>query len=280
MYDLKGKIALVTGAAGKRGFGRAIALRLATEGADVTVVDKFVIPPRDEDLTGDWKGLDSVVDEIKVLGCQALAITCDIALSNEVDKMIKEVLAKFGQIDVLVNNAGVLARGTIDNITDEIWNANISVNLTGTFFCSRTIAREMIKRDKGGRIINISSQLGKFGIAEGHIGYCASKFGVIGLTQALAFELAPYGITVNAVCPGMADTDSSSEFYKTEAQREGISKGEFTTRLFTKRIADIPLRRLTTPEDVANMVAFLASRETDYITGQSINVNGGRLMAH
>ena len=280
MTDLAGKVALVTGAASERGFGRAIALTFAKEGADVAVADKSYMPHHLDGLAADWKGLESVVKEIEAFGRRALGITCDITRSHEVNSMVEEASNTLGEVDILVCNAGVQARGTIDVITDEIWDTNISVNLTGTFFCCREVARRMIKRGEGGKIINISSQLGKFGMGEGHIGYCASKFGIIGLTQTLALELARYGITVNAVCPGMADTDISNEFYEHEARRLDISKKEFTTELFAKRLPDIPLGRLTMPEDVGDMVSFLASKKASYITGQSINVNGGRFMAH
>jgi len=280
MTDLADKVALVTGVASERGFGRAIALTLAREGADVAVADKSTLPHHLDGLAADWKGLESVAREIEALGRRALAITCDITRSHDVNSMVEEASDNLGEIDILICNAGVQARGPIDVITDDIWNANISVNLTGTFFCCREIARRMIRRGKGGKIINISSQLGKFGMGEGHIGYCASKFGIIGLTQTLALELAGYGITVNAVCPGMADTDIQSEFYEDEARRLGVSKKEFTAELFAKRLPDIPLGRLTMPEDVAYMVSFLASKKADYITGQSLNVNGGRFMAH
>jgi meso-butanediol dehydrogenase/(S,S)-butanediol dehydrogenase/diacetyl reductase len=279
MYNLSGKVALVTGVAGKRGFGRAIAVRLAKDGADVVVVDKFKIPPRDEDLAENWKGIDGVVHEIKGLGRQALALTCDISRSDEVDRMVNETLEKFGRIDILVNNASVHIKGSIESITDEVWYQNISTNLTGTFFCSRAVSREMMKRKIRGRIINIASLSGKRAVAK-DVAYCASKFGVIGVTQSIALELAPYGILVNAICPALANTDIGSEMFKREAQREGIRPEDARQREFNKRIPSIPLGRLTAVEDVANTVAFLASEEAEFITGQSINVCGGSLTAH
>lgn len=277
---LEGKIALVTGSAGKQGFGRAIAHRLARDGANIVLVDKYTVLSRDNELHPGWRGLDAVVGEVQSLGRHALAITCDITESSEVDKMVEHALDDFGQIDILVNNAGVHIFGTIDNISDEIWEANLSVNLTGTFFCSRAVAREMMKRGQGGKIVNISSIFGKIGVGGGNMAYCASKFGVVGLTQSLAIELAPYNITVNAVCPGLADTEYAIEHFREQAQQEHITAEKVKEQLFKSRIASIPLGRLTLPEDVANMVAFLVSNESDLITGQSINVNGGELMAH
>jgi len=280
MPGLTGKVAIVTGAGGKRGFGRAIANRLAKEGADIVVVDKFTVPPRDEDLAGDWKGIDSVADEIQALNRQALAITCDITKSKDVDRMVKETVTNFGKVDILVNNAGLHIYSSIQDISDEIWDSHLAVNLTGTFFCSRAVAREMVQRGEGGRIINIASLLGKVGMGNGQTAYCASKFGVVGFTQSLALELASHNILVNAVCPALTATDIHSDAFKAEAEREGISEQEIRTRMQEKIAAQIPLGRLGTLEDIANMVVFLASDEASFITGQSINVNGGLLTAH
>ncbi|MFC1908670.1 SDR family NAD(P)-dependent oxidoreductase [Chloroflexota bacterium] len=279
MYNLTGKVALVTGAASKRGFGRTIANRLATEGADVIITSRSTVSSHDEDCTRDWKGLDSLVEEIQALGRRTLAITCDITKSDQVNRMVKEAIEKFGQIDILVNNAGVHLFGKIENVTDEIWNTCIAINLSGTFFCSRAVAREMIKRNNGGRIINISSIAGKQGVGFGDSAYCASKFGVTGLTQSLALELATYGIVVNAVCPTLADTDIGIDRHKKQSQSEGVSLQEVKDRLFNSKIQSIPLGRLTNGNDIAKAVAFLASEEANFITGQSINVSGGELTA-
>ncbi|MFC1971673.1 SDR family NAD(P)-dependent oxidoreductase [Chloroflexota bacterium] len=280
MYDLIRKVALVTGAASRRGFGRAIATRLAREGADVVVIGRASSLSRNKEIKEGWSGLEAVVDEIRALGREALAITCNITRSDEVDKVVKYAISNFGKVDILVNNAGVHTFGRIDVISNEVWDANLSVNLTGTFFCSRAVARDMMERGQGGKIINIASVYGKMGSGSGSTGYSASKFGVIGLTQSLALELAPYNINVNSICPTLADTDMSWEHDEEEARQSGISIQEAREKLFQKRIATIPLRRLVTSEDVANMVAFLASNQADFITGQSINVDGGFLMAH
>ncbi|MFC1958014.1 SDR family NAD(P)-dependent oxidoreductase [Chloroflexota bacterium] len=280
MYDLTGKIAIVTGAGGRRGFGRAIAKRLAKDGADIVVIDKFALQLRDKDLTDGWKGIESVADEIKALNRQALAITCDITNSEEVDRMVKDTVAEFGGIDILVNNAGLHIYSSIQDISDEIWESHLAVNLTGTFYCSRAVVQEMMQRGEGGRIINIASLLGKVGMGNAQTAYCASKFGVVGFTQSLALELASHNILVNAVCPALADTDIHNDAFNEEAEREGISVQEIRTRMHDEVIPQIPLGRLTTAGDIANMVAFLASDEASFITGQSINVNGGLLTAH
>lgn len=280
MYNLTGKVAIVTGVSGRRGFGRAIAGALARDGADVAIVDKFALPQREEDLADGWQGLNSVSDEIKSIGRRSLPLVCDISHSDEVSRLMEQVLAEFGRIDLLVNNAGVHLFGGIESITDEIWNKNISVNLTGTFYCSRAAARIMIKQNNGGNIINIASVQGKEGTGNGDGAYCASKFGVVGLTQSLALELAPHGIRVNAVCPGRADTDITNDHYRSLAQSGGISVQEVRKKLIASRISSIPLGRLATTEDVSNLVAFLASEESDFITGQAINVCGGLLVAH
>jgi NAD(P)-dependent dehydrogenase (short-subunit alcohol dehydrogenase family) len=280
MYKSAGKVALVTGAAKKHGIGCAIAVRLAKEGADIAVLDKALVLPGDTESIEGWEGLKSVVSEIQALGCRAVAVTCDITDSSQVDRAVQDIVKKFGQIDILVNNAGIQIICKFLDLKDEIWGAHLMVNLTGTFFVSRAVAKEMVRRGAGGRIINIASQLGKSGSGDGRAAYCASKFGVIGLTQCLALELSPHHILVNSVCPGLTDTDLSADFYRSQAQREGISEKEVRRRTTEQFISHVPLGRLGTVEDVANIVAFLSSEEANFITGQSINVNGGMIVAH
>jgi len=279
MYDLTGKVALVTGAASKLGFGRAIANRLAREGADVVVVDRIAVLPHDEGSGGDWKGLDSIVDEIKALGRRALAATCDISKSEEVDEMVNKAVTGLGKVDILVNNAGVHMYSGLLKHSDEVWNKILAVNLTGTFYCARAVARQMVQRGEGGRIINVGSLWSKVALSGGQAAYCASKFGVIGLTQSLALELAPHNILVNTVCPALTDTNLHSRDFKADAEREGINEQEVRNRMHEPIAARVPLGRLGTTEDLANMVAFLASDEASFITGQSINVNGGLFTA-
>jgi NAD(P)-dependent dehydrogenase (short-subunit alcohol dehydrogenase family) len=276
---LSGKAAIVTGAGGRRGIGRAIALRLAREGADVAVVDKSEILSQDAEQDNSWKGISSVAAEIQALGRRGIAIVCDISRSEDVDAMVTETISKLGKIDILVNNAGVHIYAGIKDITNEVWDKHLAVNLTGTFYCSRAVVREMVARGAGGRIINIASVQGKTGVGDRQLAYSVSKFGVIGMTQCLALELAADKILVNSVCPTLTDTDLHYDAFKASAERQGTNIQEPRKRLNEIILNRVPLGRLGMPEDIASMVAFLASDEAVFITGQSINVNGGQFTA-
>jgi NAD(P)-dependent dehydrogenase (short-subunit alcohol dehydrogenase family) len=263
VYNLDGQVAIVTGAA--NGIGRAIALRLAKEGAQIVAADL------------DGKGADHLVQEIISSGQHGLAVQMDVSIEKDVERMLKAALDKFGQIDVLVNNAGVGTTGLIINHTVDDWETSMRVNLKGTFLCSRAVAKEMIPRKKG-RIVNIASISGKQG-EEFIGGYSASKFGVIGLTQVLAKELARYQITVNAVCPGYLWTpmwESLANWFKESFPSLADKSPQ---EIFENRVKSVtPLRRPQTPEDIASLVAFLVSEEARNITGQAINVDGGAVM--
>ncbi|MFC1926450.1 SDR family NAD(P)-dependent oxidoreductase [Chloroflexota bacterium] len=281
MYNLNGKVALVTGAASKPGFGHAIAIRLAQEGADIVVVDKDLPPDglsEDDHIEG-WQGLVSVAEEIETLGRKALAIKTDITDSQQVRDMAAKTLEQFDNVDILVNNAGIREPlAPIIEFDEQTWNRILAVNLNGTFLCSKYVAKAMVERDKGGKIINVSSLVGKMGAKEMGA-YVASKFGIIGLTQTLALELAPFKINVNALCPAMSPTNLSvGSQVRTEARSKGISIEEATSQVYAALIPQVPLGRVTKQEDMANMVAFLASSESDYLTGLAISVTGGMLM--
>jgi NAD(P)-dependent dehydrogenase (short-subunit alcohol dehydrogenase family) len=247
---LDGKTGIVTGA--RRGIGRAIALALAREGANVVVSD---ISRED---------CQKVVDEIKRTGRKGLAVKCDVSSSDDVEDMGKRAVAEFGRVDILVNNAGIIAYKPFLELTDEDWDKTLSVNLKGQFLCARAAARDMVK-NKGGRIINIASiSSGGCGIAFPLIAhYTASKGGVVALTGALALELTPQGINVNAICPGAIDTD--------------MAKGAKESGQLEQVLARIPKRRLGQPEEIANLAVFLASGESDYISGAAIVIDGGWL---
>lgn len=242
---LNGKIALVTGAA--KGIGRAIALALAAEGAVVVV-----------NYNGSREQAEQTVEEIKALGADGCAYQCNVADTEAALAMVKEVTARYGRLDILVNNAGVTRDNLIMKMSEEDFDAVINANLKGCFNTIKAASRQMLKQ-RAGRIINITSVSGILGNA-GQANYAASKAGIIGLTKTMARELASRGITVNGVAPGFVDTDMT--------QKLPDSVKETAT-------AQIPLGHFGKPEDIANMVAYLASEKAAYITGQIIRVDGG-----
>lgn len=275
MYDLKGKVAIVTGAGRDLGIGRATALRLARDGADVAVADLC----RDfEEFPGyglgTWEGLEKRAEEIKALGARALPVRVDVTDAVLVDQMVAQTLETFGRLDILVNNAGgAPGPGPVVWMEEAAWTKTLAINLTGTFLCSRAAARVMAEQGQGGKIINVSSAAGKRG-SPFLSAYSAAKGGVILFTQALALELAGNNIQVNAVCPGQVDTELQRWGWGLQAWAQNLSYDE----VVRKAIEEIPLGRLEQPEDVANLVAFLASSDSDYMTGQAINVTGGQVM--
>jgi 3-oxoacyl-[acyl-carrier protein] reductase/meso-butanediol dehydrogenase/(S,S)-butanediol dehydrogenase/diacetyl reductase len=279
MATLTGRVAMLTGAGGERGFGRAIARRLAAEGADLVLTD--VAPTglsavAAKPATG-WGGLEAVAAEVTQQGRRALTALMDVRSAAQIDAVVARAGETFGKIDILVNNAGApwgRDRAPVVELDEEAWDTVLDTNLKGTFLTARAVARAMLERRVRGRIVNMASQWGKRGGAQ-RAAYCASKFGVIGLTQALALELAAAGITVNAVCPGAADTDRLDHLGRTP-------EGGYDAALRAQRIAEqgraIPVGRLATADDVVAVVAFLVSDAADYLTGQAINVTGGAVM--
>ena len=272
MYDLKSKVAIVTGVGGEHGIGRAIALRLAKEGADVVVSDLIANPKK----SSTWAGLPSVVEEIECLGRKAIAIEADISNSAHVDRLVQGTIQQFGHIDILVNNAGSAAgpdRVPIVELEEEIWDQVQRINVKGTFLCCKAVAKELIKQGHGGKIINMSSIAGTKGISR-FGAYCASKFAVRGLTQSLAKELGEYGIQVNAICPGMVVTERFYGIAEALAP-EGVETEDFLNEIEKESISNTPLGRVATTNDVAKIAAFLASSESDFNTGMSFTVDGG-----
>jgi meso-butanediol dehydrogenase/(S,S)-butanediol dehydrogenase/diacetyl reductase len=263
LYNLQQQVAIVTGAAS--GIGRAIALRLSREGAAVAAADR------------DGKAADHLAREITETGNRALAVQMDVSAEKDAERMVKETQERLGPVDILVNNAGVGTPGLIINQSVEDWEKNMSVNVRGTFLCSREVAQGMILRKKG-RIVNIASISGKQG-EEFIGGYSTSKFAVIGLTQVLARELARYQIRVNAVCPGYIWTPMWENLAQWFRESFPSLADKSPQEIFENRVKSVtPLRRPQTPDDIASLVAFLVSEEARNITGQSINVDGGAVM--
>ena len=278
MYDLSGKVAIVTGAGGRNGIGRAIANRLAQEGADVVVTDvpQSVEAIRPEDRNAGWQGLPSVVTEIQAQGRQSLGLFSDVSDSAQVDDMVSQTLERFGHIDILVNNAGSRPgrdRVLVVDLEEDAFDEVMRVNVRGTYLASRAVARHMVERGGPGKIIIISSGAGKRGIAR-YAAYCASKFALVGFTQALAQEMAAHNVNVNAICPGLVDTERV-DFIAAALVAEGQSAEEHRAMMVRERNTRVPLGRIAVGGDIARMAAFLSSAESDYITGLSISVSGG-----
>ena len=277
MYNLNGKVALVTGAGGKNGIGRAIATRLAQEGADVAVNDITEHPYTTDQR--DWQGLPDLVREIEAMGRRAISVVADVGDAEQVRQMVDQTVAHFGKIDILVNNAGTIAgkdRLPVVDLAEEDWDRVQRVNVKGVFLCSQAVARHLIAQGTGGKIINMSSVTGKRGSAR-FAAYSASKFAVIGFTQCLAQELAPYQVNVNAICPGLVDTERMGHLASV-LMPDTLSADDQLTEYTRRSEAAVPLGRLAEGTDVAKMAAFLASDEAAYLTGVSITVSGGTVM--
>lgn len=245
---LQGKNALVTGAS--RGIGRSIALELAKQGANVAI-----------NYAGSEEKAQNVVEELEQLGVKSFKVQADVANEEDVKAMIKEVVGQFGSLDILVNNAGITRDNLLMRMKEDEFDQVINTNLKGVFQCTKAVSRQMMKQ-KSGRIVNVASIVGVSG-NPGQANYVAAKAGVIGLTKSTAKEFASRNILVNAVAPGFISTDMTDEL--TEEQKEGM-------------LAMVPLAKLGEPEDVAKVVRFLASDDANYITGQTIHIDGGMVM--
>ena len=243
--DFTGKVAIVTGSG--RGIGKAIAVKLAENGATLVIND-----------VGDSAPAEQTVSEIKNLNRQAMAVMADVSSSTDVSKMMETAVAAYGKVDILVNNAGITRDQLTMKMTDEEWDKVLAIDLKSVFLCTRAVLRPMLKQ-RSGRIISMSSVVGIIGNA-GQANYAAAKAGIIGFTKTIAKEVASRGITVNAVAPGFIDTPMTQVL--PEERKQAFMN-------------NIPLGYLGTPRDIAETVAFLASEEARYITGQVISVDGG-----
>ncbi len=257
--DLTNQVALVTGAA--QGIGKASAIALAEAGADVIVADI------------DRAKAEATAKTITEGQRRAIAVQVDVGDLHEIDRMVRESLAAFGQIDILLNNAGVTRRADIMDITEADWDRIHRVNAKGVFFCLQRVAQEMISR-RNGRIINIASIAGKGYVGASNVAYAASKGAVIAMTKLAALQLGKHNINVNAICPGVTRTALSDANLAVAAQQQGVTLEEMERR----RADVIPLKRANDPEDIAAMVVFLASSGARNITGQSFNVDGGLIL--
>jgi 3-oxoacyl-[acyl-carrier protein] reductase/meso-butanediol dehydrogenase/(S,S)-butanediol dehydrogenase/diacetyl reductase len=281
MPGLKGKVALITGAGGMKGVGRATALKLAQNGADLVLTD-VLHKPQDihpSEVPAGWHGLESVAGEVRAFEGRCLTVPCDLGHSEQIAALVKQAIDHFGRIDILVNNARAIIgrdRVPVTELAEDVWNHFIAINTTAVFLLTKIVAREMVRQGKGGRIINIASNASKQASAMG-TAYSASKFAVLGITQASALDLAAYGITVNAVCPGPINSNRLSYWEQAKAEEQGIPLEEFRAKIVEAAARATPLGRIAEPEDIANIVAFLASDEASFITGQAYNVNGGLL---
>ncbi len=266
---LSGKVAVVTGAGRHRGIGRHIALALARQGADVVVTGSGRSPdafPEEERAMG-WQDVDSVADEIRALGRRALPLVVDVLDATDVSKLVAETRGEFGRIDILVNNAAA-GRGNdrvpLVNLEESEWRRVIDTNLTGTFLVTKAVGQALIEQGEGGRIINISSIAGRQGMPM-FGAYATTKAGLILFTQVLAMEMAAHGVNVNCVCPGLISTYRMEDVTRPGPLRDAVMR-------------TIPLGREGEPAEIGQLVAFLAGPDAGYIHGQTINIDGGRVM--
>lgn len=255
MLDLKNKVVIITGAG--RGMGKSHALKLAKAGAKVVVSDIFL------------KDCQKVVKKIKKEKGKALAVKCDVSKKEEVEEMVRKTVGKWGRVDILVNNAGICQFKPFLELTEEEWDRTLNINLKGYFLCAQAAAKEMAKKKSGGGggvIINIASvAMGQQGVGFPNIAhYCASKGGIIGLTEALAMELASYNIRVNAISPGMIETPMIDPVKK-------------DPKMMKAMLARVPMHRAGKPEEVSDLVLFLASDKSSYMTGSTVVIDGGWL---
>jgi 3-oxoacyl-[acyl-carrier protein] reductase/meso-butanediol dehydrogenase/(S,S)-butanediol dehydrogenase/diacetyl reductase len=269
MKPLEGKVAIITGAGRLRGIGRATAVALAADGADIVVTGTGRDPstfPEDEKAAG-WRGIESTAAQVREQGRRCLPLQAEARSADAAAHVASAALAELGRIDILVNNAAV-GRGAdrvpLTELSEDIWRSVLDVKLTGSFLMTRAVLPSMIARGQGGSIINISSIAGKRGTPK-TAAYCTANFGLQGFTQALAIELAPSKIRVNAVCPGLTATSRMDDFRKEQDWENYIQR-------------TVPLGRAAEDHELARFIAWLCGPDASYITGQSLNFDGGVVM--
>ena len=256
--ELEGQVAIVTG--GGRGIGRATALEVARLGAAVVVAEL------------DEGSAKRTAEEVSALGRASLALAVDVTRRADLDRMVRETLDRFGRIDVLVNNAGIYRAAATLDVTEDHWDAIMTINAKAVFFTTQTVLPVMI-RQRRGTVVSLASMAGKIG-SRTNLPYNASKAAVVSMTKSLALAHAADGIRVNCVCPGFVETDMWTKVAAEQGALLGMTAAEFTKA----RLGTVPLGRMETPEDVANVIGFLASSKSAYMTGQAISVDGGLVM--
>ncbi|MFT3797488.1 SDR family NAD(P)-dependent oxidoreductase [Microbacterium sp.] len=269
MKPFDGRVALVTGAGAQRGIGRSTAVELAAQGARVVVSGRW----HDYAPDAPWRGVHSVVEEIRAAGGEAVAIHADVASEASVEALVHETVQEWGGLDIVVNNAAARREGPVAaswELPLSEWQEQLDVNLTGVFLVCKAAIPHLLRRSNG-RIVNVSSLSARIPLRQ-RAGYSASKHGLTGLTRVLAAELAPHAITVNAVCPGVIETDRSA----TSAQ---VTEAGAATKWSDFAASTVPAARVGSPEEVADLITFLASERAAYITGQAINIDGGWVMS-
>ena len=270
MGELDDKVAIVTAAGRYRGIGRCTALALARMGADIVVTgtgrDPSTYP--DDEVEMGWRDIEGTAEQVRETGRRCLSLVVDVTKSDQVQTMVDRTLAEYGRVDILVNNAASPRgpdRVAVVDLDEEVFRWTLEVKVIGTFLCSRAVARVLMSQGQGGKIVNISSVIGKTGPVNA-AAYAASNAAVHGFTMSFAREMSAHNVNVNTICPGTIDTVRNDVMGRDDVWREAISR--------------IPLERAGTPEEIGDCVAFLCTGSASYIQGQSINVNGGLVMEH
>lgn len=277
-FEFEGKVVFVTGAGGLRGIGRATALRMARDGAEVALLDRPWADdqrPLDEQERG-WKGIRSVATEIEALGRRAITIDADVSIERDVQAAVATTVLQLGRIDYLVSNAGSRPgadRAAIVDVPEEAFRHVLDVNLLGSFFCCKAVGRHFLERGGEGAVVLVSSEVGRAAKPK-LAAYSASKFALVGLAQSFALEMAAHGVRVNAICPGTID-NARLDWTARATVREGQSFAERRAEFVVNNTLAIPMGRPGTSEEAANVIAFLCSSDASYITGQQIGMDGG-----